>query len=284
LAGGRGTRLWPTTVAVNKQLLPVYDKPMIYYPLSVLMLAGIREILVISQSNFLTAIECLLGDGNQFGLEIAYAAQNEPNGIADAFLIGEEFIGPSPSVLILGDNVFYGNDLSVQLEKISRRKTENTIFGYYIDEPEGLGVVVLDDKRKPVEIIEKPLTPVSNWSIPGIYFYAPGIADVARTLKPSKRGELEISDLNTILLSRGDLNVELLGRGIAWLDSGTHDTLLDASEFVRVMERRTGLKICCPEEIAYSRGYIDSTRLKTLADNAGDNSYGRYLRGFYRRN
>ena len=277
LAGGRGTRLWPSTVAVNKQLLPVYDKPMIYYPLSVLMLAEIHEILIISQDEHLPNIEKLLGDGRHLGIEIGYASQNEPNGIAEALLIAEDFINDSPSALILGDNIFHDNDLSLDLQKVSSNTNTNTIFGYYLDDPSGMGVVVIDENGKPIDIVEKPNKVISNWSVPGLYFYAPGIAKLAHTLKPSDRGELEISDLNKLLLEQNSLEVRLFGRGIAWLDSGTNDMLLEASEYVRIMEKRTGLKICCPEEIAYKNGLIDEVQLKSLAEKAGNNSYGDYL-------
>ena len=277
LAGGRGTRLWPSTVAVNKQLLPVYDKPMIYYPLSVLMLAEIHEILIISQDEHLPNIEKLLGDGRHLGIEIGYASQNEPNGIAEALLIAEDFINDSPSALILGDNIFHGNDLSLDLQNVSSMTNTNTIFGYYLDDPSGMGVVVIDENGKPIDIVEKPNKVISNWSVPGLYFYAPGIAKLAHTLKPSIRGELEISDLNKLLLEQNSLEVRLFGRGIAWLDSGTNDMLLEASEYVRIMEKRTGLKICCPEEIAYKNGLIDEVQLKSLAEKAGNNSYADYL-------
>jgi len=277
LAGGRGTGLWPSTVAVNKQLLPVYDKPMIYYPLSVLMLAEIHEILIISQDEHLPNIEKLLGDGRHLGIEIGYASQNEPNGIAEALLIAEDFINDSPSALILGDNIFHGNDLSLDLQNVSSMTNTNTIFGYYLDDPSGMGVVVIDENGKPIDIVEKPNKVISNWSVPGLYFYAPGIAKLAHTLKPSIRGELEISDLNKLLLEQNSLEVRLFGRGIAWLDSGTNDMLLEASEYVRIMEKRTGLKICCPEEIAYKNGLIDEVQLKSLAEKAGNNSYADYL-------
>jgi len=277
LAGGRGTRLWPSTAAINKQLLPVYDKPMIYYPLSVLMLAGILDILVISQADSIPSFERLLGDGNQLGLNIDYAVQDEANGIAEALLIAEDFIQDSPSALILGDNIFHGNDLSIDLQKVSDNTTANTIFGYYLDDPSGMGVVVIDDNGMPVDIVEKPQQVISNWAVPGLYFYAPGIAKLVHTLTPSNRGELEITDLNKKLLEQNSLNVQLLGRGIAWLDSGTNDMLLEASEYVRVMEKRTGLKICCPEEIAYRNGCIDAPQLKKLAADYGDNSYASYL-------
>ncbi|MBT7954491.1 MAG: glucose-1-phosphate thymidylyltransferase RfbA [Rhodospirillaceae bacterium] len=277
LAGGRGTRLWPSTAAINKQLLPVYDKPMIYYPLSVLMLAGILDILVISQAESLPSFKRLLGDGNQLGLSISYAVQDDANGIAEAFLIAEDFIQDEPSALILGDNIFHGNDLSIDLQKVSNNTASNTIFGYYLDDPSGMGVVVLNGNGEPVDIVEKPPQMISNWSVPGLYFYAPGITELVHTLTPSDRGELEISDLNKILLQQNSLDVQLFGRGIAWLDSGTNDMLLEASEYVRVMEKRTGLKICCPEEIAYRNGFIDAPQLKKLAEDYGDNPYASYL-------
>ncbi len=277
LAGGRGTRLWPSTISVNKQLIPVYDKPMIYYPLSVLLLAKIHEILIISQSNFISSFQQLLGNGKELGINIQYAVQDQPKGIAEALIIGEDFIKNSPSALILGDNIFHGNDLSHELQEVSKKTTKNTIFGYHLDDPSGMGVVIMNDDGRPINIVEKPKKLVSNWTVPGLYFYAQGISEIAHRLKPSKRRELEITDLNKGLLQQNNLEVKLLGRGIAWLDSGTNDLLLEASEFVRVIEKRTGLKICCPEEIAYKNGFIDTTQLIKLAKKAGDNPYANYL-------
>jgi glucose-1-phosphate thymidylyltransferase len=284
LAGGQGTRLWPSTISVNKQLLPVYDKPMIYYPLSVLLLAKIREILVITQPDFIPSFKQLLGNGHHLGIDIQYAVQENPKGIAEALIIAENFIKDSPSALILGDNIFHGNDLSIDLQKVSSEIASNTIFGYYLNDPSGMGVVVINSKGRAIDIVEKPAKNISNWAIPGLYFYSKGISSIARTLKPSERGELEISDLNKKLLGQNLLEVQLLGRGIAWLDSGTNDMLLEASEYVRIIEKRTGLKICCPEEIAYKNKFINTKQLKNIATNAGNNSYANYLLKILERN
>ncbi len=277
LAGGLGTRLKPLTTAISKQLLPIYDKPMIYYPLSTLMMAGIREILIISAPDQLPAFQALLGDGAQLGLSLGYCGQENPDGIPQAFILGEEFMDGDAVALILGDNIFYGNDLPELLSGVSANTGDNTIFGYAVDNPRDFGILTLDGSGKPVRIDEKPENPASSWAIPGLYFYTSGVVDVARGLKPSARGELEISDLNQIYLERGDLLVELLGRGTAWLDSGTADSLLDASEFVRIIEKRTGLKIACPEEIALAMGYIDRSQFEKLCHGMANSQYGDYL-------
>lgn len=263
LAGGLGTRLWPMTKAVNKHILPVYDKPMIHYPLATLMLAGIREILVISSPEAVPQLRALLGDGSELGLAISYAVQDRPAGIAQALLIGGEFIGDDRVCLVLGDNVFYGNDLS-QLLADAAACSSSRVFGYYLKEPSGLGVCVFDEGR-PVRFVEKPATPVSSWVVPGLYFYEPEAIEIARTLKPSGRGEYEITDLNMRLLEAGKLDVIRMGRGMLWLDCGTAENLLEASEFVRVVEKRIGLQICCLEEIAYARKLIGRDALSALA-------------------
>lgn len=278
LAGGSGTRLRPVTKAVNKQLLPIFDKPMIYYSLSTLMLAGIRDILLISTPEHLPSFQALLGDGSLWGLNLVYRVQDEPNGIAQAFIIGEDFIGDSPSVLILGDNIFHSDGLSALLQGVSAQRDRCCIFGYYTKDPSAFGVVVLDEEKKPVALEEKPAVPRSNWAVPGLYFYPPGVAERARHLKPSPRGELEITDLNATYLAEGALTVELLGRGTAWLDSGTFEAMLSAAEFVHAIETCTGLKIACPEEIAFRMGFIDRPGLKRAVVAAGTNSsYGDYL-------
>ena len=264
LAGGQGTRLWPMTKAVNKHVLPVYDKPMIHYPLATLMLAGIREVLVISSPDGVPQLRALLGDGSDLGLSISYAEQARPAGIAEALVIGADFIGGDRVCLILGDNVFYGNDLSQMVEDAAARPT-NTIFGYYLTDAAGLGVCEFDAAGKPVRLVEKPETAVSNWAVPGLYFYGPEAIDIARGLAPSERGEIEITDLNMQLLDAGRLDVVRMGRGMLWLDCGTAENLLEASEFVRVVEKRIGLQICCLEEIAYGRGLIDAAQLAALA-------------------
>ena len=276
LAGGYGTRLYPATQVVNKQLLPVYDKPMVYYPLATLMLAGIREILIISSPDALPLFQKLLGDGTPWGLNFEYAEQAEPQGTAAAFLIGERFIGNDRVVLILGDNIFYGNDLPILLRAATNAK-ENTIFAYYVDDPQAFGVVVFDDDGRAIRLEEKLRTVRSNWAVTGLYFYNNDVVQIARSLKPSARGELEITDVNRTYLERGELHVERLGRGTAWLDSGTNDSLLDACEFVKVVEKRTGLKIACPEEIAYRMGYIEREQLERLYRQLANSSYGQYL-------
>jgi glucose-1-phosphate thymidylyltransferase len=277
LAGGAGTRLWPLTAAMSKQLLPVYDKPMIYYPLSTLMLAGIREILIISSPDALPLFRHLLGDGRDWGLELSYAEQAEPKGIAEALVIGRNFIGNDPFALILGDNLFYANDLSLVLGEASSATDRNTVFGYWVDQPDQFGVVKIGRDGRALDIVEKPETHVSNWAVPGLYFYRAEVADRAMNLAPSPRGELEITDINRQLVEAGDLHVELFGRGTAWLDSGLPDSLLEAGEFVKVIEKRTGLKISCPEEIAFRQGFIDRERLRVLGGRIANSDYGRYL-------
>ncbi len=277
LAGGTGSRLFPMTHSVSKQLIPVYDKPMIYYPLTVLMLAGIRDILVISTPRDLPGFENLLGDGSQWGLEISYAPQPKPEGLAQAFLIGGEFIGGKPVCLVLGDNLFYGHELGSSLLAASRRIHGATVFGYHTNQPEQYGVVEFDNDGRVVSLEEKPARPKSNYAVPGIYFYDGKVAAMAKCLKPSARGELEITDLNRLYLERGELRVELLGRGTTWLDTGTPDTLADATQFVQVIQQRQGLKIACPEEIAYYQGRIDRNKLcESIARYAGT-PYGDYL-------
>ncbi|MCX6559703.1 MAG: glucose-1-phosphate thymidylyltransferase RfbA [Candidatus Aminicenantes bacterium] len=277
LAGGAGTRLFPITRVVSKQLLPIYDKPMIYYPLSVLMMAGIRDILIISTPEDLPRFESLLGDGAQLGLRFAYKIQPRPEGLAQAFLIGEEFIGCDPSALVLGDNIFFGSGLSEILERAGTLASGGLVFGYLVRDPERYGVVEFDPSGRVLSLEEKPAHPRSHYAVPGLYFYDNEVASVARALKPSPRGELEITDLNRAYLDRGALKVELLGRGFAWLDTGTHDSLLQASNFVQTIEERQGLKVACVEEIAFRRGYIDAAELRTQAKVMDKNEYGRYL-------
>jgi glucose-1-phosphate thymidylyltransferase len=280
LAGGSGTRLFPLTIAVSKQLMPVYDKPMIYYPLSVLMLAGIREILVISTPTDLPLFRRLLGDGANFGLKLAYAEQPSPDGLAQAFHIAADtgFLRGEPAALVLGDNLFYGHDLVRSLERASARGAGATIFGYHVADPKSYGVVEFAPDGRVLSLEEKPAQPKSNFAIPGIYFYDPEVVALARSLKPSKRGELEITDLNRLYLDAGRLHVEVLGRGTAWLDTGTHDSLLEAAQFVSVIENRQGLKIACLEEIAYRKGWIDRAQLDANIAKLGKSSYGAYLR------
>jgi glucose-1-phosphate thymidylyltransferase len=279
LAGGSGTRLYPLTIAVSKQLMPVYDKPMIYYPLSVLMLAGIREVLVISTPQDLPLFRRLLGTGEDFGVAFSYAAQPQPEGLAQAYLIGAGFVGKAPSALILGDNLFYGNDLVRSLERASARTDGATIFGYHVADPKAYGVVEMAHDGRVLSLEEKPSRPKSHFAVPGLYFYDGEAAACARRLKPSARGELEITDLNRLYLEAGRLHVEILGRGTAWLDTGTHQSLMEAAQFVQVIENRQGLKIACPEEIAWHRGWIDRKRLEARIKMLGKSSYADYLRG-----
>lgn len=277
LAGGSGTRLYPATETICKQLLPVYDKPMIYYPLSTLMLAGIKEILIISTPEDTSRFESLLGDGSALGMSLSYKVQDAPNGLAEAFIIGDEFIGSDSVCLVLGDNIFYGHDLSSMLQKAARLESGASVFGYYVTDPERYGVVEFDKSGKAISLEEKPESPKSNYAVVGLYFYDNSAVEIAKNVKPSKRGEIEITTVNQEYLQRGDLTVNIMGRGHAWLDTGTHDSLLEASNFVKIVEDRQGLKIACIEEIAYRMGFIDKKQLLVLADKYKKNNYGKYL-------
>ncbi len=279
LAGGTGSRLHPLTLSVSKQLMPIYDKPMVYYPLSTLMMAGIREVLVITTPEDQSAFQRLLGDGQQWGIDIRYAVQPDPGGLAQAFMIGEDFIGEDAVALVLGDNIFYGHGLQSQLREVASNSSGATVFAYHVNDPERYGVVNFDGSGRVLGIEEKPASPKSNYAVTGLYFYDNRVVELANNLKPSARGELEITDINRLYLEADALQVELLGRGAAWLDTGTHDSLIEAAQFVQIIEQRQGLKICCPEEIAYNNGWLDAAGLTELAGKLGKNGYGDYLLG-----
>ena len=278
LAGGSGTRLHPATLAISKQLLPVYDKPMIYYPLTTLMLAGIRDILIISTPQDTPRFEQLLGDGGRWGLNISYAVQASPDGLAQAFLIGEEFIGNDLSALVLGDNIYHGHDFQDLLSSAMAREQGGSVFAYHVQDPERYGVVEFDSQGKAISLEEKPLKPKSNYAVTGLYFYDRQVVDIAKSIQPSPRGELEITDLNRVYLEQGNLSVEIMGRGYAWLDTGTHESLLEASQFIATLENRQGLKVACPEEIAFRQRWISADQLETLAAPLAKNGYGKYLK------
>ena len=277
LAGGSGTRLYPLTLATSKQLMPVYDKPMIYYPLATLMLAGIREVLVITTPRDNVAIRNLLGDGSQWGMRIEYKIQEHPNGLAEAFIIGEDFIGEDNVALILGDNLFYGDNMQKVLTMANSREDESTIFGYRVDDPRRYGVVEINEEGKAISIVEKPEEPKSDYAVPGLYFYTNDVIQIAKTIQPSARGELEITTVNEVYMNQGKLNVEKLGRGIAWFDTGTHDALIETAQFVQTIEKRQGLQICCPDEIAFENGWIRREQLAKLAEPLMKTNYGKYL-------
>jgi len=277
LAGGSGTRLYPVTQTISKQLLPVYDKPMIYYPLTTLMLGGMRDFLIISTPEDIPRFESLLGKGSQWGVNFQYKVQPSPDGLAQAFLLGEEFIGDNPSALILGDNIFYGHDLQELLQSADHRKTGATVFAYHVNDPERYGVAEFDESNQVISLEEKPAKPKSNFAVTGLYFYDEQVVDFAKNLKPSHRGELEITDLNKLYLNEKKLSIEIMNRGYAWLDTGTHDSLLDASQFISTIENRQGLKVACPEEVAYRNGWIDARQLEDLAKPLVKNQYGKYL-------
>jgi glucose-1-phosphate thymidylyltransferase len=277
LAGGSGTRLHPATLAISKQLLPVYDKPMIYYPLTTLMLAGIRDILIISTPQDTPRFEALLGDGSRWGLNLSYCVQPSPDGLAQAFILGREFVGGHPSALVLGDNIFHGHDLQHLLNSATARSDGASVFAYHVHDPERYGVVDFDSERRALSIEEKPKAPKSNYAVTGLYFYDEQVCDIAANIAPSPRGELEITDVNAVYLQQGQLHVEIMGRGYAWLDTGTHDSLMEAGQFIATLEKRQGLKVACPEEIAYRRGWIDAAQLERLAQPLLKNGYGQYL-------
>ena len=278
LAGGSGTRLYPLTIAISKQIMPVYDKPMIYYPLSVLMEAGVKEVLIISTPRDITVFQELLGDGSQWGMSFEYKIQEKPNGLAEAFIIGEEFIGNDNVVMILGDNMFYGSHLPEILRRANERENESTIFGYYVKDPRAYGVVEIDKDGKAISIEEKPAEPKSNYAVPGLYFYTNDVIEIAKTIKPSARGELEITSVNDEYMKKGKLTVEKLGRGMTWFDTGTHDALIETASFVQTIEKRQGMQVCCPEEIAYKNGWITADELSKLADKYMKTAYGQYLK------